>query len=58
MVESIYAFGFCFHVGIIFVNLFVAVEKNRNMLGIGALSLFFAPFVYLYLLAVPPKEGK
>ena len=55
MAGNIITVGFLFYVGLTIVNGLVAREKGRFALGVVVLSVFFAPFVYLYLLAVPEK---
>jgi hypothetical protein len=41
---------------IIGVNIGVAHQQGRDVPNIAVLSLFFAPAIYLYLLAVGPKH--
>ena len=38
----------------VITNYWVAREKGREATSIVVLSIFAAPFMYLYLLAVPP----
>jgi len=49
---------FLFWVGLLIINPVIAQEKGRSAVGAFFASLFFAPLVYLYLLAVPIQHPK